>query len=340
MKSLALLLAVCASASAQTVWTGIWSNGVSTMAGVRFDSRIEPPDPPLLFTGSSSGRSIYRGTGGYSATHRYFRDDIDYRYVGYDLLVEQDAQPDTFKLTFLDLGIGPLEFAVTPNRNTNLTDWKKLAALPLPAPRTVHAGEKVEVPVWIDPATGQKLIDVIQVQQSPAPQSILSPPRLAPGPPIATLRSLAPARNMPVVPTGEGTAREFRAEDAEMRLAQPRVTVNGTAEGSQLRASGNIAAGTLVWFYLPRRGRFILSLVPRPDLGFTKAGEVRGGAIKFTMEGDEFLVETYQPVAPGNAPYVLYALHDKEFAPTSQNQADRVLFGSVSPAELVALFKK
>jgi hypothetical protein len=116
------------------------------------------------------------------------------------------------------------------------------------------------------------------------------------------------------------------------------VTVNGTPVGSSLR-SGQGATGTLVWFYLPKRGRYILSLAPRPELGFGKAGEVRGGAIRFKMEGDEFVLETFTPVAPGNAPYVLYVLHDREWEPTSRNQLDQSLTGSVSPAELLALLK-
>jgi len=150
---------------------------------------------------------------------------------------------------------------------------------------------------------------------------------------------MAVPRSGPTVPTVEGTARDFRADDAEMHLVQPRVTVNGSSEGS-LQRTGNAATGTLVWFYLPKRGRYILSLVPRPELGFAKLGEVRGGAIQFKMDGDAFLVETYQPIAPGSAPYVLYVLHDKDWAPTAVNQSDHLLFGSVSPAELVALMKK
>ncbi len=199
----------------------------------------------------------------------------------------------------------------------------------------IHAGDKVEVPVWIDPKTGQKLVDIVEVQQSPplmARQVIVNP-----GMGMMRAPMMVP-RTMPTVPTVEGTAREFRAEDAEMRLVQPRVTMNGTPEVSTVRA-GNVATGTLVWFYVPQHGRYILSLVPRPDLGFTKAGEVRGGAIQFKMEGDQFLLETYQPIAPGSAPYVLYVLHDKEWEPTARNQADHLLFGSVSPAELRALIK-
>ncbi len=305
------------------------------MAGVRFESRTEPAISQLSFIGSSSGRTIYRGADGYSATHRYFRDDSNLTYVGYDVLLEQGSQPDEFKISFLELGLGPVDFAMSPNGAVSPTAWKKLTPPPLPPPRTVHAGDTLDVPVWVDGKTGEKLIDVVHVQTT---LSALTPQIFSGTPPILRAAPM-PVRAAPAVPTVEGTAREFRAADAEMHLVQPRVTVNGDAETSLVRA-GNAATGTLVWFYLPKRGRYIFSLVPRPELGFAKAGELRGGALRFSMDGDVFLVETYQPIAPGSAPYIVYAMHDKDWEPTARNQAERLLFGSVSPAELASLLKK
>ncbi|MDR3698699.1 MAG: hypothetical protein P4L56_03630 [Candidatus Sulfopaludibacter sp.] len=336
MKVFVLLLAMVASAHAQTVWTGTFSNGLSSMVGVRFETRTEPPVPALPFIPASTSRTVYRAqASGYSATHRYFRDETGLTYVGYDLLVEEQPQPDTFRITFLELGLGPVDFVMTPYAAASPAAWKKLATPPLPEPRLVHVGDKVEVPVWIDAKTGQKLVDIVEVQQSPPAMRT----QVIANSGMGVMRApTMVARAMPTVPTVEGTAREFRAEDAEMRLVQPRVTVNGAPEVSAIRA-GNVAMGTLVWFYLPNHGRYILSLVPRPDLGFSKAGEVRGGAIQFKMEDETFLLEAYQPIAPGSAPYVLYAMHDKEWEPTARNQSEHLLFGSVSPAELLALRK-
>jgi hypothetical protein len=335
VKPFALLLAIAASFHAQTIWTGTFSNGLSSLVGVHFETRTEPPAPALPFIPSSSSRTVYRAQNGYSATHRYFRDETSLTYVGYDLLVEEQPQPDTFRITFLELGIGPLDFVMTPYAVASPAAWKKLATPPLPESRVVHVGDKVEVPVWIDAKTGQKLVDIVEVQQSPPAMR----PQVIANSSMGVLRSpMMASRAMPSVPTVEGTAREFHAEDAEMRLVQPRITVNGTPEVSAVRA-GNVAMGTLVWFYLPKHGRYVLSLVPRPDLGFTRTGEVRGGAIQFKMEDEEFLLETYQPIAPGSAPYVLYVMHDKDWEPTARNQADHLLFGSVSPAELQALKK-
>ena len=82
-----------------------------------------------------------------------------------------------------------------------------------------------------------------------------------------------------------------------------------------------------------------MSAVPHPELGFVKAGELRGGAAAFTSGDDKVSIESPIPIAPGDAPYVLYVLHDPEWAPTSQAQAASVLAGSVSTLELAALKK-
>jgi hypothetical protein len=92
-----------------------------------------------------------------------------------------------------------------------------------------------------------------------------------------------------------------------------------------------------VWFYVPGKGRYILSLVARPELEFKKAGELRGGLIKFTMDKDTFTVECPVEIAEGHAPYNLYVLTDPLYEPTSQKQKGQFAVGSVGVEELVML---
>lgn len=335
MKFPALLLAVAGFAQGQTFVTSTWSgNGPNTLAVIRFETRTEAAQPlvtVLPFIADSSGRTYFGPSGGFAATHRYFRDETTLVYFGYDLLIEPEPQPDAFRLSFYELSISPLDFASGRSGITRPTDWKKLPLPVLPQPRVVHNGDRIEVPVWIDPNGGQKLIDVLVVQQAMQAPSIM-------GIRTGQFSAPSPLRAAPVVPTVSGTAREFRADDAEMRLVQPHVTVNGTPEAVTMRG-GQGATGALIWFYLPKRGRYILSLAPRPELGFVKSGEVRGGAISFQMDQDEFRIESPTPIAPGSAPYLLYVLHDKEWEPTARNQSGQFQVGSVSPGELAALMR-
>jgi hypothetical protein len=151
-----------------------------------------------------------------------------------------------------------------------------------------------------------------------------------------------PAKPKPTTPaaaTVSGTAREFTGTDAEMQLTRPSVTLNGTPQNTTSRGLPS-ARGSLVWFYLPDHGRYILSLGAHTDLDFKKAGEVRGGAVTFTVGKDSIKLECATPIATGNAPYNLYVLHDPEWEPTAQAQKGQFAVGSVDPAELAALRRK
>jgi hypothetical protein len=141
-----------------------------------------------------------------------------------------------------------------------------------------------------------------------------------------------------LVPTVSGDARDFTSADAELQILQPRaVIMNGAQQGAP--PLKNIR-GNLVWIYIPKHGRYVLSLAPRPGLDFTKSGEVRGGAITFTIGEDSIKLECNLPIAPGDAPYNLWVLHDKEWEPTSEAQKIHPGVGSVGAAELAALKQK
>jgi len=205
--------------------------------------------------------------------------------------------------------------------------------VPLPAARPAHDGDSVRIELWSDASSGEKLADLVRIGQSAqarAMQVLRQQMAL-----MAPSRTSFPSRPIPTV---SGDARPYSAEDAEIHLVQPRISVNGEKQADVGR-SANIS-GTLVWFYLPKHGRYILSLAPRAGLGFVKTGEIRGGALTFTDGNDKFLIESPNAVTTGEAPYFLYVLHDPEWEPTARNQADRAQFGSVAPGELALLQKK
>jgi hypothetical protein len=331
-----LLGLLAAQVSAQiTVSQGPGGIAGLTFQGIQaftFDLQPMPPSLPFHLIAGSSSRGSNGPTGGEVVAHRYFYDEDKAVYFGYDLLLELDSQTSSYRIRFFELGIGPLDVVPRPARY-DPSAWKKLSLPSLPAARTVQPGDTIPVDLWVDPATGQKLVDNVRIQTTP--QFLQVNQRIIQS--MTTLRGGAgpPQRSIPTV---SGAARSFSAEDSEMRLAQPRITVNGVVQESTGRTAN--AGGTLIWFHLPKRGRYILSLAPRPELGFVKAGEVRGGAITFTLDKDEFLLESPIAIASGSAPYILYVLHDAEWEPTGMNQGDRMQFGSVAPGEIALLQKK
>jgi hypothetical protein len=229
-------------------------------------------------------------------------DKSNHLYFGYELLLEQQ-QPGTYLATFGKLGITPLDLAAgsiprLPQGSTNAqgaTDhaWTILPLPAIPEPPILHDDDSISIDLFVDAATGEKLIDEIRI----------NPPR-----PVSNF--------VPSVPTVSGTAR-----DAELQIIQPLVTLNRRVQVSSGATLRNVH-GALVWLYIPDHGRYVLSLVPRPGLGFKKAGEVRGGVITFTLDKDSIKLKCMNPIAGGDAPYNLYVLHDEDWEPTAERQKD------------------
>ena len=166
----------------------------------------------------------------------------------------------------------------------NPGEWKRLPLAKYPAPQLIHVGNVISIELWAAPDTGQKIIDYIRANEL-LPYSIT---RTA-APPKTAVLAFAP-------PNVSGPAREFSAEDAEMRIAQFRISVNETMEDPPRFATAS--TGAMVWFSLPIHGRYCLSLTPHAALGFAKAGEVRGGVVTFTLDGATLKLECPLAIAP------------------------------------------
>jgi hypothetical protein len=268
--------------------------------------------------------------------HRYFYDEAAHLYFGYDIVIQPEEQVDTYRVTFANLSIGPLDLPTDSADSLDPSRWKKAELPALPAAKVVRAGDPMSISVFGDPDSGRKLLDTVTVVPMPP-----APPRGYYGNgremwqwahTLARSGTPAPAR---MASTFVGSARPFSADDAEMRLTMRRVIINGAVD-LNANAARNVS-GALVWFYAPGHGRYVLSLTPRPELGFVQAGEVRGGLVTFDVDKDNVVLESPAMIAPGDAPYVLYVLHDQEWAPTARGQMGQLLLGSVSPRELAAI---
>ena len=284
----------------------------------------------------------YHGVSGGGNTYfrRIFVDRDERQYFGYEVALEQRSTGE-YLMTFGQPGMTPMEAAIegTSTGTLAIQDWA-LRSTGLPEPKIVHESDKINVELTLDPAAGLKVIDEITIEAYTA-----GLPR--PG--------ALPTPRVPVVPSVEGTARDFTAADAEMTLAAPRVMINGTLQQAQrtipppgipnavvagqppIASVAQRSTGALLWLYLPGRGRYILSLVPRPELDFKVAGEFRGGKAEFTVGTDLISLECNNEIAPGHAPYRLYVLLDPLWEPTAQSQKGQLAIGSVGVGELVKL---
>lgn len=112
----------------------------------------------------------------------------------------------------------------------------------------------------------------------------------------------------------EREARDLSLADVELEVMDPQVTVNEEA-GPSLGVGG--FSGSVVWFYLPGHGRFILSLAPHKDFGFTKSGVVSGDSLLIHAGPVEVRMECSRRVAPASGVYNLYVAHEPDWRPNA-----------------------
>ncbi len=249
---------------------------------------------------------------------RILVDAEHHAYLGYELLIERKPA-GAYLATVGKLGVTPMDLADRFATFPIDREWPMLPLPSIPEPRLLHDGDTLSITLFVDPASGDKLIDEIRINP-PLPAARFGP---------------APLPNR-AIPTVSGDPRAFTAADAEMQIVQSRLSLNGAMKG----VIGRSVRGSIVWVYLPGHGRYILSLTPRAGLDFRQAGEVRGGAISVTLDGDAIRLESFSPIAAGDSPYLVYVLHDPQWEPTSEKQKNAPNIGTVGAAELSAVNPK
>jgi hypothetical protein len=266
-------------------------------------------------------RELITNPDGTTRTHRIVWDFSSRVYFGYDLLVEP-IEGAEYRATLLPLDMQDTTGLRFPK------DWTSAPRTASPSPQTVHPGDRIALS--LSPKLGDSLDFELARSAEPSAEQrglfeqvkqVASSPFEAPPPPA--LRTLTQ--------TVEGPVRDFSAGDASIRIWHPQIRVNGVAG----RSSIEIATTSLLpWIYLPGRGRFILSLLPLPNAGFSLAGESRGSAIRLKVGQDTLELQSVVEFVPGGFAYNLYVLAESDWIATSRSQRDRPLLGTIDLAEL------
>ena len=283
-------------------------NGIVSREGYGFywETRLEPAVPALS---SSFGTGTADESG---VIHRITLDAARRVYFGYDVVVLPLEGLNEYRLT-----VQPL--TLTPQMASRLlgedhAKWTFLAAPLLETPGTsvkaktmsmdINGGDVLALTLLKNEATGQRIIDYVTVQRGS-------------GRPEGWRRfdEAVPRREFAFA---SGAPRDFRVEDAELHIRDPRVSINGQLQESTIGNWGD-EAGVIVWLYVPKRGRFLLSLTPGEKPGFKKAGEVRGTTLTFTVGGTAYSLVSGSRIAPGQSAFNLYVLHEPAWVPTYPN---------------------
>jgi hypothetical protein len=237
-------------------------------------------------------------------------------YFGYDVKVEPLSNTNTYRLTFGALSMTP----EMSQRFFGAADsgWTMLPPPRFPDARTVRGGDVLQLDLLTNSAWGQTLVDYVTVQEPPRRLNTFD---------VSAPREFAFA---------SGPPRDFNADDVELRLQEPRLSINGMLQESSRRLRADVS-GSVVWLYVPDRGRFLISLTPQAKLGFQRAGEVRGSSLRFTIGSDTFSVVCGSRIAPGLAAFNVYVLHHPKWRPTYANaDLSAATVGAADRADYVA----
>lgn len=240
-----------------------------------FEMRLDNPPGDAMAASSWGNSGVMVGKG---SIHRYVAYGPSKRFLGYDASIREVSEGA------YALDIRPLSLTAKQLDLPSPEAWTPWPPPRYNAPPAVRHGDKLEFPLLTGPG-GQQLIEQITVKTDSSP------------------------------PTHRGSnpAQDFRVEDAEFELSDPEIRINGTA--LNLGGKGGGIRGAPLVLYLEGRGRLILTLVPRLDLGFVRAGEVRGTQITFRSGPDQFEIRSGVKIAPGSGAFHLYLFHDPAYRP-------------------------
>ncbi len=275
----ALGLLACGPGQAVSVTIMTASATNNKKVHLQFETRLEPSGDPSQ-TRSLGGGVLVTDT----VFHRFLSDRNSKTYYGYDISVEAIDKDSNLRVTILPLSIGPerLKFPAPEA-------WTALTPPRYPEPQMARLGDTMAFDLFINPTTGQKVVEYVRFGDKHRME------------------------------TATGPARPFTIHDVELEVTAPRITKNGALLEAPPEAS--TVRGHFVMLYVPPNGRFVLSLVPHPEAGLLKAGEVRGSTLRFQIGEDVYEINSKGRIAPGTKAYDLYVLHDPTYRRSSHPDA-------------------
>ncbi len=216
--------------------------------------------------------------------HRVLRDNDGKFVFGYDLWIT--ANPNTKQFT---ISVKPLDVELQHTLrikdqtvpNENISTFPKSTE-----PQILDDGAEFSLDLLINKNTGVKIIDVVKV----------------------TFDRLRLENDGPRI-----RPRDFTLDAVALEMKDYSLLVNDNLIATGKSKTG--CAGTLLWIYIPNRGRFIFSLFPREGYSFQRTGTVDGNKIEFTLDGDRYRWLSSSPILREEGAWNLWVLHDRQYSP-------------------------
>jgi len=298
MRKISILLAIAAGLAGclaafgqtQTLSSGTVTYGPNVWLGFVTVAEPAPSDPQdLKFVGT------FRVDG--NVLHRVILLDNTKSYFGYDLLVEPIADAAQCRVSIRPLSMPVAEIAKWKSYVN--ASWTVTVLPKSPEPQVVGEDDTIALDLLVSPDGRQKVVDYIRARHR---------------------------KSDPPVPPDSEVPKDFSLDDVELHLTTSTLYVNGKLAGGLPRVDD--AAGPLVWFYYPGKGRFTVSIKPHDGYAFRKAGTIRGDRITFQFDGDQYEVHATHPIVGSGHAWNAYVLYDPSYHP-NRSDADLGSFRNV-----------
>lgn len=152
--------------------------------------------------------------------------------------------------------------------------------------QTLDDGDAVSLELLVNRESGVKVVDVVKVTFD---RSILREHYL------------------------EAAPRDFTLDAVALTVKTYELTIDGTLVGKSKSKIG--CAGSLLWIYIPDRGRFIFSLAPREGYAFRKTGLLDDNRIEFEANGEFYEWTSGESILATGGVWHLWVLHDPDYTP-------------------------
>jgi hypothetical protein len=217
--------------------------------------------------------------------HRVLTDAQQNVVFGYDLWVSAD--PTTRKFSVAVLPADEAFRRTFLKDNTPLRPGGPFATFPKStSPQTLDDGDAVSLELLVNNESGVKIVDVVSVTFD-----------------RSTLRENHP----------ESAPKDFTLDAIELGVKNYSLLINGTLVNKSKSTIG--FTGALLWFYVPDRGRFIFSLVPREGYEFSKIAVLDENRIEFTINNDRYEWLSSESILPNGGTWNLWVFHDTNYTP-------------------------
>lgn len=261
---------------------------------VAFRSETSAADNKQVIATQSLAGLIYSQAlaGDNRIIHRVLTDADERVIFGYDLWVNSDPITRKFRLAVMPADEAFRRTFMKDGSSSRTADT--FATFPKSiAPQTLDDGDAVSLELLVNQQLGMKIVDVVKVTFD-----------------RAKLREATP----------ENQPRDFSLDAVSLAIKSYQLLIDGRIVGKSKSTIGY--SGSLLWFYVPDRGRFIFSLVPREGYSFQKVGVLEGNRIEFVMNGEHYEWVSGAEILPHGGAWNLWVLYDSRYTP---------LFGSDKP---------